>query len=62
MRYICFGLLRIQDMDYSLITIRLGQQVRQRRLSLGLIQAKLASLTAITRLKVIAVEKRETYR
>ncbi|BCR26539.1 helix-turn-helix transcriptional regulator [Aquipseudomonas alcaligenes] len=44
-------------MDYSLITIRLGQQIRQRRLNLGLTQAKLASLAGITRQKVIAVEK-----
>lgn len=44
-------------MDYSLITIRLGQQVRQRRLNLGLTQAKLASLAGITRQKVIAIEK-----
>lgn len=44
-------------MDYSLITMRLGQQVRQRRLNLGLTQAKLASLAGITRQKVIAIEK-----
>lgn len=56
-RYICLDLLRIQDIDYSLITIRLGQQIRQRRLILGLTQAKLAYLAGITRQKVIAVEK-----
>ncbi|WP_079204442.1 helix-turn-helix transcriptional regulator [Pseudomonas sp. CC6-YY-74] len=44
-------------MDYSLITTRLGEQVRQRRLNRGLTQAALASLAGITRQKVIAVEK-----
>lgn len=44
-------------MDYSLITVRLGRQIRQRRLNLGLTQAKLASLAGITRQKVIAIEK-----
>ena len=44
-------------MDYSLITARLGEQVRQRRLSRGLTQAKLAALASITRQKVIAIEK-----
>lgn len=44
-------------MDYSLITIRLGEQVRQRRLNRGLTQAKLADLAGITRQKVIAIEK-----
>ena len=44
-------------MDYSLLAMRLGQQVRQRRLNLGLTQAKLASLAGITRQKVIAIEK-----
>lgn len=44
-------------MDYSLITTRFGEQVRQRRLSRGLTQAKLAALAGITRQKVIAIEK-----
>lgn len=44
-------------MDYSLITTRLGEQIRQRRLSRGLTQAKLAALAGITRQKVIAIEK-----
>ncbi|EPM50092.1 hypothetical protein A584_25491 [Pseudomonas syringae pv. theae ICMP 3923] len=44
-------------MDYSLITTRLGEQIRQRRLNRGLTQARLAALAAITRQKVIAIEK-----
>lgn len=44
-------------MDYFLIASRLGQQMRQRRLNLGLTQAKLASLAGITRQKVIAIER-----
>ncbi|MDP3978306.1 MAG: helix-turn-helix domain-containing protein [Pseudomonas sp.] len=44
-------------MDYSLITRRLGEQLRQRRLNRGLTQAALASLAGITRQKVIAIEK-----
>ncbi|WP_313451761.1 helix-turn-helix transcriptional regulator [Stutzerimonas kunmingensis] len=44
-------------MDYALITCRLGEQIRQRRLNRGLTQAKLASLAGITRQKVIAIEK-----
>ncbi|MGP0171403.1 helix-turn-helix transcriptional regulator [Pseudomonas sp. NCHU5208] len=44
-------------MDYSLITQRLGEQLRQRRLNRGLTQAALASLAGITRQKVIAIEK-----
>ncbi|WP_248746579.1 helix-turn-helix domain-containing protein [Pseudomonas sp. MWU12-2037] len=44
-------------MDYSLITVRLGDQVRQRRLNRGLTQARLATLAGITRQKVIAIEK-----
>ncbi|WP_074856484.1 helix-turn-helix domain-containing protein [Ectopseudomonas oleovorans] len=44
-------------MDYSLITHRLGQQLRQRRLNRGLTQAALASLACLTRQKVIAIEK-----
>ncbi len=44
-------------MDYSFITQRLGQQLRQRRLNRGLTQAALASLACLTRQKVIAIEK-----
>ena len=44
-------------MDFALITIRLGQQIRQRRLNLGLTQARLASLAGIPRQKVIAIEQ-----
>ncbi|ATV20313.1 transcriptional regulator [Pseudomonas avellanae] len=44
-------------MDYALITTRLGEQIRQRRLNRGLTQARLAALAAITRQKVIAIEK-----
>jgi len=44
-------------MDYSLITKRLGEQIRQRRLNRGLTQAKLAVLAGITRQKIIAIER-----
>ena len=44
-------------MDCALITHRLGEQVRQRRLNRGLTQARLADLADITRQKVIAIEK-----
>ncbi len=44
-------------MDYSLITLRLGEQIRQRRLNRGLTQAALASLASLTRQKIIAIEK-----
>lgn len=44
-------------MGYSLITLRLGEQLRQRRLNRRLTQAALASLAGITRQKVIAIEK-----
>ncbi|ARU86981.1 helix-turn-helix transcriptional regulator [Pseudomonas sp. M30-35] len=44
-------------MDHSLITQRLGEQIRQRRLNRGHTQAVLASLANITRQKVIAIEK-----
>ncbi|WP_296269928.1 helix-turn-helix domain-containing protein [Pseudomonas sp. UBA6323] len=44
-------------MDYALITLRLGEQLRLRRLNRGLTQAALASLADITRQKVIAIEK-----
>ena len=56
-RYISYELLRIQNMDYALIALRLGEQLRQRRLNRGLTQAALASLAGITRQKVIAIEK-----
>ncbi len=44
-------------MDYSLITLRLGEQLRQRRFNRGLTQAALASLAGLTRQKIIAIEK-----
>lgn len=44
-------------MDYSLITRRFGEQIRQRRLNRGLTQAKLAVLAGITRQKIIAIER-----
>lgn len=44
-------------MDHTLITQRLGEQIRQRRLNRGHTQAVLASLANITRQKVIAIEK-----
>jgi HTH-type transcriptional regulator/antitoxin HipB len=44
-------------MDHSLITQRLGEQLRRRRLNRGLTQAALASLAGITRQKIIAIEK-----
>lgn len=44
-------------MDHSLITTRLGEQIRQRRLNRGLTQAQLATLAGITRQKVIAIER-----
>ncbi|WP_458128631.1 helix-turn-helix transcriptional regulator [Pseudomonas sp. Z2-11] len=44
-------------MDYSLITTRLGVQIRQRRSNRGLTQANLAALAGIPRQKVIAIEK-----
>ncbi|PKQ43143.1 transcriptional regulator [Pseudomonas sp. YY-1] len=44
-------------MDYSLITVRLGEQLRQRRLNRGLTQAALASLARLTRQKIIAIKK-----
>ena len=47
----------MRNMDYSLITRRLGEQIRQRRLNRGLTQAALASLACITRQKVIAIER-----
>lgn len=47
----------MHDMDYSLITQRLGDQLLQRRCNRGLTQAALAALAGITRQKVIAIEK-----
>ncbi|WEK33064.1 MAG: helix-turn-helix transcriptional regulator [Candidatus Pseudomonas phytovorans] len=44
-------------MDYSLITTRLGEMLRKRRLNRGLTQARLAGLAGITRQKLIAIEK-----
>lgn len=44
-------------MDPILLTTRLGEQIRQRRLNRGLTQATLASLAHITRQKVIAIEQ-----
>lgn len=44
-------------MDYSLIIMRLGEQVRKRRLNRGLTQANLATLAGVTRQKIIAIEK-----
>jgi DNA-binding XRE family transcriptional regulator len=56
-RYIDITLLCIRNMDYSLITVRLGEQLKQRRLNRGLTQARLAGLAGITRQKVITIEK-----
>lgn len=56
-RYFLVHMLRIQDMDHALLTARLGDQIRQKRLNRGLTQAELASLAGLTRQKVIAVEK-----
>jgi len=44
-------------MDYSLLISRLGRKIREKRMSRGLTQAKLAELAGLTRQKVIAVEK-----
>ncbi len=46
-------------MDPLLLTSRLGEQIRQRRLNRGLTQATLASLAQITRQKIIAIEQGE---
>ena len=48
---------RIHNMDHVLITVRLGAQLRQRRLNRGLTQAELAGLACLTRQKIIAVER-----
>lgn len=45
------------DMDYSILLTRLGKSLRQRRLHRGLTQAQLASMAALTRQKIIAIEK-----
>jgi len=44
-------------MDHTTITLRLGEQLRERRLSRGLTQARLAALAGLTRQKVIAIER-----
>jgi HTH-type transcriptional regulator/antitoxin HipB len=44
-------------MDPSLLTARLGNQIREKRMNRGLTQAQLAELAGLTRQKVIAVEK-----
>jgi transcriptional regulator with XRE-family HTH domain len=44
-------------MDYSLISSRLGKQIREKRINRGLTQVQLAELAGLTRQKVIAVEK-----
>lgn len=47
----------MQNMDSELISQRLGNQLRQRRLNRGLTQARLAELAGLTRQKIIAVER-----
>lgn len=44
-------------MDYDLLICRLSNQIREKRLSLGLTQAELAQIAGLTRQKVVAVEK-----
>ncbi|MDQ0702218.1 HTH-type transcriptional regulator/antitoxin HipB [Pseudomonas sp. W3I7] len=44
-------------MDTSIITQRLGQQVRSMRLNRGYKQADLAKLAGVTRQKLIEIEK-----
>jgi HTH-type transcriptional regulator/antitoxin HipB len=44
-------------MDPFLLTARLGNQIREKRMNRGLTQAQLAELAGLTRQKVIAVEK-----
>lgn len=51
------NLLRIWNMEPSFLISRLADQIRQRRLNLGMTQADLAKLAGLTRQKVIAVEK-----
>lgn len=50
-------MLRLLNMDYSLLISRLGRQIREKRMNRGLTQVKLAELAGLTRQKVIAVEK-----
>ena len=50
-------MFRYQHMDYFLLIARLGNQLREKRISRGLTQAQLAALAGLTRYKVIAVEK-----
>lgn len=57
MRYMQYKLSLIQNMDYSLITLGLGEQLRQCRPNRGLTQVAPVSLASITRQKVIAIEK-----
>ena len=44
-------------MDQSLLLSRLGHQIREKRKSLGLTQARVAKLSGLPRQKVIAVEQ-----
>ncbi|WP_455826492.1 helix-turn-helix domain-containing protein [Pseudomonas graminis] len=44
-------------MDISLITLRLGSQIRAMRLNRGYKQADLAKLAGVTRQKMIEIEK-----
>lgn len=50
-------MLRERNMDYDLLICRLSNQIREKRLSLGLTQAELAQIAGLTRQKVVAVEK-----
>lgn len=44
-------------MDHQVVIHRLGQQIRDRRLSRGFTQAELARIAGLTRQKIVAVEK-----
>ncbi|AOE87524.1 helix-turn-helix domain-containing protein [Pseudomonas sp. TCU-HL1] len=44
-------------MDHQLIIQRLGQQIREKRLSRGFTQAELGRIAGLTRQKIVAVEK-----
>ncbi|MGY2293171.1 helix-turn-helix domain-containing protein [Pseudomonas sp. SDO528_S397] len=44
-------------MDFSVLTQRIGQQVRSMRLNRGYKQAELAALAGITRQKLIEIEQ-----
>jgi HTH-type transcriptional regulator/antitoxin HipB len=57
MRYIEIQMLRLSNMDHSFLILRLGKQIREKRLNRGFTQAKLAELAGLTRQKVIGVEK-----